>query len=290
MKSERHKRDVAVLCAAILLCALQTLARAVDSQSEYVRAQIVAEVQSIQPGTPFWLGVRFQIEDDWHLNWINPGDAGLAPSIRWQLPDGFSATEIVWPYPRTYRIGPLVIYGYDEDLLLMTRVTPPADMPGVNRVEIAADVDWLACAEACVPGRAELKTTLPVRSSQPRFHDRWRREFEDARQDHPLPSAVWNVQAFADDEQRFVLEVRCNDPRDNTIANCWFYPLASDVIEHAEPQQFSARMGGFDLVLLRARMSTEMPERINGVLVANPGWDRSGERRAISVDVPLERR
>jgi len=98
------------------------------------------------------------------------------------------------------------------------------------------------------------------------------------------------VQAFADDEQRYVLEVRSNDPKDNSIAGCRFYPLASDVIEHAAPQRFSARLGGFDLMLERAHMSMEIPDRISGVLVAEPGWDRSGKRRAISVDVPLEPR
>jgi len=274
----------------MLLAALQADARAVDSQSEHVRARIVADVQSIRPGTPFWLGVHFDIEEGWHLNWINPGDAGLAPSIRWELPEGFAASEIEWPYPRMYRIGPLVIYGYDGDLLLMTRVSPPADLPATGRVEIGAIVDWLACAEACVPGGTELTTALPVRSSRPLPDDRWQREFDETRRGHPMPSAGWRVQAFADDEQRYVLEIRSNDPNDNSIAGCRFYPLASDVIEHAEPQQFSARIGGFDLILLRAHMSTEIPDRINGVLVAEPGWDRSGKRRAISIDVLLEPR
>ncbi len=136
------------------------------------------------------MGVHFDIEDGWHLNWINPGDAGLAPSIRWKLPDGFDAGEVVWPYPSMYRIGPLVIYGYDKELLLMARVTPPADLPATGRVEIGADVDWLACAEACVPGAAELTAALPVRSSHPSPNDRWQSAFEEARRGQPTPSAV----------------------------------------------------------------------------------------------------
>jgi thiol:disulfide interchange protein DsbD len=290
MRISRHIRDFGVFCAAIYVAGFHADACAGEYRSDHVRARIVTDVQSIKPGSPFWLGVHFEIEDDWHLNWINPGDAGLAPSIQWDLPDGFSATEIVWPFPSMYRIGPLVIYGYDDVLLLMARVTAPADLPAQGRVDIGATVDWLACAEACVPGGAELKVTLPVRPSQPRPDDKWQRDFEETLLGRPMPSADWMVQAFADDEQRFVLEVRSNNPGDDAIAGCLFYPLRSDVIEHAEPQQFSARVGGFDLTLLRAQMSAEMPDRINGVLVAVPGWDRSGKRRAISIDVPLERR
>jgi DsbC/DsbD-like thiol-disulfide interchange protein len=290
MKSARRKRDFGLLCAVILLFAEHPGACEANSQSEQVRARIVAEVQSIRPGSPFWLGVHFDIEEGWHLNWVNPGDAGLAPSIRWRLPEGFKVNELVWPYPRLYRIGPLAIYGYDTTLLLMARVIPPQQLPAGKRIRIGADVDWLACAEACVPGKAELVLELPVSDATPRLDERWRAAFERARLNEPMPSAGWRVRAFVEDERRYVLEVRSSSPEETAITGCLFFPFASDVIEHAGPQEFSAHYGGFDLVLQRARMSTEIPDRIAGVLVAQPGWDRSGKRRAISIDVPLEAR
>jgi len=278
------------LYAVILLAAQHPHTLAADSQSEHVRAKIVADVESIQPGSPFWLGVYFDVDENWHLNWTNPGDAGLAPSIKWMLPQGFETSELVWPFPGMYRVGPLVIYGYDKELLLITRVTPPPDLTASGRIQVGADVDWLACAETCVPGAAELSATLPVRSSQPQPNKQWQRAFEQTRRDEPAPTGNWRVQAFVDDEQRYVLEVRSNDPDYNSIAGCRFYPLATDVIENAQPQRLVVCHGGFDLMLTRAHTSTELPNRISGVLVAEPGWDRSGRRRAISVDVLLRPR
>jgi thiol:disulfide interchange protein DsbD len=278
------------LYAVILLAAQHPHALAADSQIEHVRAKIVADVETIQPGSPFWLGVYFDIDETWHLNWTNPGDAGLAPSIKWKLPQGFITSDLVWPFPDMYRVGPLVIYGYDKELLLVTRVTPPPDLTPSGRIQIGAEVDWLACAEACVPGQAELSATFPVQSSQPRPDKQWQGAFEQTQMDEPAPSGNWRVQAFVDDEQRFVLEIRSNDPVYNPIAGCRFYPRATDVIENAQPQRFSACHGGFDLMLTRAHMSTELPNRIEGVLVAEPGWDRSGKRRAITVDVLLRPR
>jgi DsbC/DsbD-like thiol-disulfide interchange protein len=260
------------------------------SQSEHVRIELVADVQSIQPGKPFWAAVRFDIEKDWHLNWLNPGDAGLAPSITWKLPDGFEAGELLWPTPRRYQIGPLVIYGYDGELYLMARIAPPASLKPGTRAEISAEVDWLACAEACVPGRGEVHLTLPVRDSHPEPAQRWVAAIEKTRLDQPQPSSSWIVHGFIEDEERYELEARLVGDTGDPIEGAEFYPYASDVIEHAAVQQFVARRQGFDLVLKRARMSLEFPDRLTGVLVILPAPRQDRKRVALTIDVPLERR
>lgn len=290
MPVTNFKRDIGVLYIVALLFSAPDGARADGSQGEHVRAKIVAAVESIQPGKPFWLGVHFEIDDAWHLNWINPGDAGLAPSVSWRLPVGFETGELVWPVPSAFSVGPLVIYGYDRELLLISRVTSPADLPPSGRIQVGADVDWLACADACVPGSAVLSADLSVSPSPPRANERWKPEFEQARENRPAPAGNWRVEALIEDERVYVLEVRSNELDVPPIQDCRFYPMDSDVIEHSEPQEFSARHGGFDLTLTRAHMSTRLPDRISGVLVAQPGWDRSGKRRAILIDVPLQPR
>jgi len=290
MKRTRHRRDSRVLYVALILAALHPPATTADSQNDYVDARLVADVESIRPGTPFWIGIHLDIKPGWHVNWINPGDAGLAPSTGWLLPDGFVATEIMWPFPSRYAIGPVVIYGYDTSLLLIAQVTPPADLEASGRIKIGADVHWLACADTYVPGEAEVSILLPVRSSSPQPDEKWRTKFEAARAGHPRPAGRWRVQAFVEDEERYVLEIRSSAPDDAEIRECTFFPRESDAIEHSARQIFTSRRGGFDLFLKRSRVAMELPGRISGVLVAAPGWDASGKRRAITFDVPLEQR
>jgi thiol:disulfide interchange protein DsbD len=260
------------------------------SQSEHVKAQLVADVQTIRPGSPFWLAIRFEIADEWHVNWINPGDAGLAPSVEWKMPAGFEASELLWPFPKRYGIGPLVIYGYDGELILMTRVVPPGDLTVGRDVRIAAGVDWLACAEACVPGSAEVEMTLPVRSQTPQARESWKAIFDKTRLDHPEPSGAWRVQAYLEDEDRITLEVRTNQQQDLDVGDCWFFPLEPGVIENGYVQEYIRRRSGFDLLLKRDRMTLEPPAQIAGVLVSKSGWDERHSRKAISIDVPLEAR
>ena len=260
------------------------------SQNELVRIDIIADALSIRPGSSFWVGVRFQMKDNWHVNWVNPGDAGLAPSVAWKLPEGFAIGELMWPCPRAYEIGPLMIYGYADEVVVLAQITPPTDLETGASVTIAADVDWLACEEACVPGSGSAHLELPVRSGPPEPDEKWRKVIEETRRLLPVQSENWSVRASVLDEDRYLLEVRNRTAVAIPIVRCRFYPRDPEVVENAAPQDLDRRPNGFDLVLKRANMSLAKPLRFAGVLVADPGWDEEGRLPALSIDVPLELR
>ena len=75
------------------------------------------------------------------------GDAGLAPRLTWNLPEGFVADDFVWPVPKRLPLGPLVSFGYFEEVLLPVRITPPSNLVEGTTVELKALADWLACRE-----------------------------------------------------------------------------------------------------------------------------------------------
>src|SRR5437016_3563708 len=79
-------------------------------------------------GGEFWLGIRFQLRDKWHIYWRNPGDSGEPPSVRWHLPDGVRADDIEWPMPKRIPVGPLVSYGYEGDVVLPVRLRIPPEV------------------------------------------------------------------------------------------------------------------------------------------------------------------
>jgi len=148
-----------------------SLPEPVDAK-DLVRAELIADVEALAPGRPFRLAVRLEIKEGWHVNWLNPGDAGLAPGIAWKVPKGFKTNVMCWPYPERFVAGSLVIFGYAKELILVTEVTPPSDLALGSPLEFAADVTWLACEEACIPGSASLTLKLPVEATA-RSHSTW---------------------------------------------------------------------------------------------------------------------
>ncbi len=124
---------------------------------------LVADVRGIVPGGKFTIGVLMKMDPGWHTYWENPGDAGLATRIRWDLPAGFAAGPIGWPLPhRSIDSGDVLSYGYsNENMLIIPFSAPSSLVPGAS-VTLKANVSWLECQNICIPGDASVSITFPV--------------------------------------------------------------------------------------------------------------------------------
>jgi len=146
---------------AIVLCATLIWAERAAAEAPHVRCQLLADVSAITPGKPFALGVLLSIDPSWHVYWKNPGDAGLPTRVTFTLPRGFTVGGLQYPTPRRLeQPGGIVVFGYEDSLLLWAQVTPPADLPANFSGQFSADVSWLVCADVCVPGKQMVALTL----------------------------------------------------------------------------------------------------------------------------------
>lgn len=130
-------------------------------RTNYSTAELVAEQASIPAdGGTVTAGLRLAPDPGWHAYWINPGDAGLPATMRWDLPAGFSASELHFPAPHVIPFGELVTYGFDEPILLLSEISVPVGQEGVT-VNLRGEARWVVCDdELCVPEKASLSLTL----------------------------------------------------------------------------------------------------------------------------------
>lgn len=137
-----------------------TAAAASGIDASGVSAALELSVARFQPGVPFHAGLRLRMPEGSHTYWLNPGDSGLATTIRWTLPEGFRAGPIRWPAPKRFVAGGLASFGYDGEVILPIEIVAPPDWPAGRTAALAARVDWLECRETCVPGRADLELRI----------------------------------------------------------------------------------------------------------------------------------
>lgn len=158
-----------LIAFALFATVLPAPARAAaPAPADLVKAELLADVASVKPGQPFHAGVLLKIKPKWHVYWKNPGDSGLPTRVKWNLPPGWKAGELQFPLPDRFdQPGDVVGYGYHDAVMLITTLTPPADLPAGGPVELSADVNWLVCEAICVPGKAKLTLSLPAGDSAP---------------------------------------------------------------------------------------------------------------------------
>lgn len=126
----------------------------------HVTVSLVPEFQGAVPGAPLHLAVRFQLEPGWHIYWENPGQAGIATSVKWSVPPGIGIGPLDWPVPELLPIAGIVTHVHHGDVVLVTRLSLPSQpLPG--RVRIRAAIRYGVCRDLCLPGSAELSLELP---------------------------------------------------------------------------------------------------------------------------------
>jgi len=251
-------------------------ARAQGAAPRHVKASLLAETDAVQPGRSLQLGVRLEMEKGWHTYWQNPGDSGLPTRVKWELPPGFTAGEIRWPYPIRFVSGPVVSYGYEHDVLLPVAVVVPLAI-AASEVRFVARVSWLECEEACLPGKAELALVLPVRPSA-REGER-APLFAEARRRLPKREPGWRVSA---EGAARTLSLAVRPPLGTAVRDAYFYPVTPRLVDYSQPQ--SLRREGAAVRLELARDPNGAPaERLVGVLVA----ETASGREALEVDVKL---
>lgn len=147
-----------IISLILLLFPLQGFGTDTATTSE-LKVSLISECKLAPNEGEFSVGLYFELQPDWHLYWINPGDAGLAPTVKWQLPQNFSAGNIEWPYPHAIHTEAISNYGYSNSVLLATRVS--SHNPTHN-ADITANISWLVCKEECIPGKASLTKSFTM--------------------------------------------------------------------------------------------------------------------------------
>ncbi len=151
-------------CSSVCL-SISALVPVAQSQTyqgrELVKAELLADTNAVVPGKPFTVGLLLRMAPHWHTYWKFSGDAGIPTELKWKLPPGWKAGEIQWPIPlKTIDPGDIQTYGYQDEVLLMQEITPPARIDN-SPVKLSADATWLVCEKICIPGNASLQLELP---------------------------------------------------------------------------------------------------------------------------------
>ncbi len=244
-----------------------------------VKARLVSEVSTIAPGQPFWVALEFNIRDGWHTYWRNPGDSGQATSLKWQLPAGFAAGDIVWTTPHRFELPPLVNYGYAAHAVHLVEITPPKDLkPGT--ATLSAKASWLVCSDVCIPEDADLQLKLPVAGAVGVVDASEAALFTAARSE--LPSAEPAATSARIHDGRLIIALGKEwGATLSQIKSLAFFPYDEGGIEYAAPQTLIRNK---DLVELSMKLGDRPPQAgaIRGVLLAT---EQSGNE---TVTVPME--
>jgi thiol:disulfide interchange protein DsbD len=275
-----YLRSVSLLLALLIA---PSVLRAAPVQSPHVTTELVAEVRTIEAGRPFWVGLRMTMEEHWHTYWVNPGDSGMATTLTWTLPEGFSAGPVQWPVPKKIPTPGLMTYGYEGDMLLLVEITPPATLPVGSPVRLALKAEWLVCKAACIPGDAEHVLELVAGAGPAQPDPERAAQFAEARRQLPVAGGTAWPADFAVQGEEIILGIGLPTGVVAPGGEVYFFALSEMAVEPSAPQTASVQGGRLVVRLPRWKIEPQTPAVLEGVLVASDGFGPAHPGRAVQI-------
>ena len=248
-----------ILLSILALLSVPAAAQEVSEQP-HTRVAIIAESLRPAAGKPLSIGLQLTPKAGWHTYWSNPGDAGAPTRTAWTLPAATAEpTPLEYPLPETLIVSGLMNYVYPHANVLMTSITPPANLKPGEAFPISVKLDWLVCSlDQCVPESATLSLPLVIGDGavDPGLGDRI------ALAKAALPKPLAATGSWSISQNRFVLALPFGAP--GKIVSAYFFPDTDGVIDYAAPQ--SVTIAG-DWLRLETAVAAEHPAgAISGVL------------------------
>ena len=268
-----------LLFLALMVCGT---AMAAPVRTEHVEAELVAERTAAEPGKPLAVALRLRMIPHWHTYWRNPGDSGQPTSLAWTLPPGATAGPIQWPHPARLPARHLMNFGYEDEVLLLSEISIPADAP--LTVQLKARASWLVCNEEhCIPEDADLSLALPVgrgeaSPSAPAI--------ARARTALPVKAAALGEWRFAAKRSDAAVELEVVPPAGIAIESLRYFPFEEGKIHNAGAQPSERTEQGLRLSIHPSQQPVGTFTRMAGLLVADRPL-REGGPHAVEIDVPI---
>lgn len=212
--------------------------------------------------------IRLEPEPGWHTYWKNAGDTGSPTTVKWTLPDGWSAGPIQWPTPQRIDTDGTVSFGYEGPVDLVVEVTRPAGAQG----PIRARVDWLVCKDVCIAGGADL--TVSTKATPDRFGS--------------MPTPLEGLKATAASDGAGI-EFRAESPWPwpAWAKSAFLFPEEPNVLDHSEPQEFRVEGNVLTGRLAVSPYAKARPERLRAVLAPPHGKTWPGGLPGLLIDLPV---
>ena len=248
-----------------------------DSPNIYVN--VYPQKNELEGGETVQLVIEQIIRPHWHTYWKNPGDSGAAMRVRWDLPEGFQASEFKWPTPQKMPVGPLTNYGYGDRVLILQELQIPEDV-SQDEINIPVSYDILVCDEICIPETVDTVISFnhvgAVNTGV----------LDEALAQLPMVPDGWESSISRMDENTVLNVTTDISEADLSAYEIEFFPLQYGLVQNAAQPEVTVE--GSEIILKQAKgdFNIEQIEDKGGILVLE---NEAGERKGYILDPAIKK-
>lgn len=251
--------------SSILALSLFSFSGLAAEESKGLDISLISETPSVAPGKKITVGLRIHHHSGFHTYWKNPGIVGMATAIKWKLPDGFTASEIRWPYPELTTMAGHPCHGFERDVILIVEITAPKKIL-TKMVTLTAETRWMCCAKDCYPGYKDFTLTLPV-SDLSILDPKTSQHFKRARSEMPSKAAPWETTVTSKADAKHI-KLWLTPNKANAPAPDYLFSEDGQISSNKKQKFTKQNDGSFFLEVLRSEFSPKNKTSLPAVIKA----------------------
>ncbi|MBV6632454.1 MAG: thioredoxin family protein [Alphaproteobacteria bacterium] len=233
---------------------------------------LVAETSGLEPGSTTWLAFTVELAPGWHTYWENPGDSGLPLKFNWVLPPGFEIGEPVYPIPDRQTFGPIINYGFEDQVSFLMPTSVPENVEDGGLYYIAGQAEYLVCAEICIPAIADLSLAIVGKAGAVGNNPATAPIFAEARARLPqaLPTTASAALVEPTSEADLIVAIPSFVDGFERLEDWYVFAKADDLVDHsmAQPVVFDPDANELLIKLPRQVLRDEVPTRLEALVTA----------------------
>ena len=219
----------------------------------HAKVSIVKQNAFFDENNEIFVGIKMDMQKNWHTYWKNPGDSGGPLTVEWSFKTSnnqqVTASDTFWPKPSLIPYPPLMTYGYSDFVIFPFKLK---NTNISNDFYLEANINFLICDDICVPESATVKT-----------------KFSDISLDNNLAKWINMVPAstlpIVAKVKNNILEIRFSFNED--IEDIHFFSDDQNLTAHSKIQNLKQEENNWLLEVPLA--SLEVKDKISGVLNIN---------------------
>ena len=197
------------------------------------------------------IGIKMDMQKNWHTYWKNPGDSGGPIKVKWSHEEDLAISEIFWPTPSLIPYDPLMTYGYKDFVIFPFKF----ENSGTINAPITADIDFLICDDICVPEKAYIETTI----------DEIETDINLQQWFAMVPTQTLPAKVSIDNNY---IEIRFSN--NDLLSSAIFFINDADIVEHAAEQILVKEENNW-LLKIKKLQDIKQLNNISGVLAFDNG-------------------
>lgn len=288
-----HSLQFSVRRGWFVLFALCALPFAIHAQTG-LKLQLVSEKSAVVPGKPFTVGLWIDHDRGYHTYWRFPGIVGVPTQMKWKLPEGWKAGELVYPEPERTLMFKIKAQGFDRDVMLRTEITPPANLKLGDTVTLSGSASWMCCGRTCHPASMELSLTLPV-AEMAELDAKAHKLIEAERTRQERSSDAWTAEA-SEKGDTITLVLRpaagARITKSQREANGIIVFTEDGWFDSDKPQSILRHSdGSLSITLIKAEtyLGDGPPRTLRAIVRNEDGWLQDGELRCLKIEPRIVR-